>query len=138
MSKTPITIASVLAIGEDTLIKKQHAGGKSSIYKPELLDGLGEKEKRSARTKLRRKLENFLNTYVSIKADKPKVEALRTAWAQYAPMVYKDTKNILESNAGPEKLATAQQFLIDMGTIEATPKADKKKVVIKKSKPIVG
>lgn len=112
-------INAILAIGNETLVTKSR-GSRKSLYQESLFEGLEIKERKSLRVKLRRKFTQFLNSYEAVKSDTKGLESLKAAWGEYAAQVYQDTTDVIEANAGEERLALATEFIGVMGNIPTT------------------
>lgn len=107
------SLDSILSIGNQNLISKSGTK-KSSIYKEELFfDCKTDKEKKHLRIKLRRKLENFLDTFfvANTSKSKEKIELLKKDWKEYANMVYINSEIIADNNIKEEKRKLVDSFI---------------------------
>lgn len=118
------TVKNILAIGNENLIVNVRGG--ATIYKNELFVGLTDKEKKSIRVKLRRKLDNFQASALAYRKDKNKLDQLKKDWFTYAKEVYTDIQIIVDSNANELKRNSIKDFLVLMNETEKNVSVVKK------------
>ena len=106
-----ININDLLKIGNDVL-KHSQSNTKAGIYKPNLFEGMNDREKKSTRIKLRNKLQNYIETLQYWHEQKNEAQAKKTAsyFVEYANNVYNDVRILFESNTNELKQANISQF----------------------------
>lgn len=100
----------LLAIGNTSLDSKSGTNKGASIYKEELFTGMTDKERKAARIKLRRRLQNYLDTFFVHKNNKQRIAEVKKDWHSYATQIYKDINLIADSNSDKDKLKLVADF----------------------------
>lgn len=114
-----ISIDFLLKQSENSVLLQNSRGG-AILYNHSLFEGLNDKEKKHARIKLRRKLENFMNSAFEYNVTK-KIELLKQLkkeWTNYATQVYVDINNICDANASEQKRKDVKEFLQVINSIK--------------------
>lgn len=104
--------SEIMKVGNDVITRKQ--GKTKSVYKAELFTGASDKEKKSMRVKLRRKLSAFVEEYLKAEKNPEKMKALREAWQKYSQAVYTDVKHIYDGNTSDDNINLYKRFLTAM------------------------
>lgn len=100
----------VLNFGKEVLISNQK--NRKSIYKNSLFeDCKTDKEKKSLRIKLRRKLQNFLGTFLQIEKNPTKIKELQKVWKEYAKEVYNNVNEIVDNNSTQDNKELVKRFI---------------------------
>lgn len=100
----------VLNFGKEILIS--NSKNRKSIYKNSLFeDCKTDKEKKSLRIKLRRKLQNFLGTFLQIEKNPTKIKELQKVWKEYAKEVYNNVNEIVDNNSTQENKELVKRFI---------------------------
>lgn len=101
----------ILNIGNDLFSTSE----RKSIYKKEVFSECKtDKEKKSLRMKLRKKLDNFIAEFIASRNNANKLSELKTAWQKYAKEVYINVNQIVDANANTEKKQSISDFLAVM------------------------
>lgn len=101
----------ILNIGNDLFSTSE----RKSIYKKEIFfECKTDKEKKSLRMKLRKKLDNFIAEFIASRNNANKLSELKTAWQKYAKEVYINVNQIVDANANTEKKQSISDFLAVM------------------------
>lgn len=101
----------ILAIGNDIFSTNE----RKSIYRKEIFaECKTDKEKKTMRMKLRKKLDCFIAEFLSSSKNVEKRKLLKKAWQEYAKQVYINTSCIVDANANTEKKDTIKNFLLAM------------------------
>lgn len=109
---TTMDFSEIMKVGNDVITRKQ--GKTKSVYKTELFTGASDKEKKSMRVKLRRKLSAFVEEFLKAEKNPEKMKALREAWKKYSTAVYADVKHIYDGNTSDENINLYKRFLTAM------------------------
>lgn len=100
----------VLNFGKEILIS--NSKNRKSIYKNSLFeDCKSDKEKKSLRIKLRRKLQNFLGTFLQVEKNPTKIKELQKVWKEYAKEVYNNVNEIVDNNSTPDNKELVKRFI---------------------------
>ena len=100
----------VLNFGKEVLIS--NSKNRKSIYKNSLFeDCKSDKEKKSLRIKLRRKLQNFLGTFLQIEKNPTKIKELQKVWKEYAKEVYNNVNEIVDNNSTQDNKELVKRFI---------------------------
>lgn len=100
----------VLNFGKEILIS--NSKNHKSIYKNSLFeDCKTDKEKKSLRIKLRRKLQNFLGTFLQIEKNPTKIKELQKVWKEYAKEVYNNVNEIVDNNSTQDNKELVKRFI---------------------------
>lgn len=100
----------VLNFGKEILIS--NSKNRKSIYKNSLFeDCKTDKEKKSLRIKLRRKLQNFLGTFLQIEKNPTKIKELQKVWKEYAKEVYNNVNEIVDNNSTQDNKELVKRFI---------------------------
>lgn len=100
----------VLNFGKEILIS--NSKNRKSIYKNSLFeDCKSDKEKKSLRIKLRRKLQNFLGTFLQIEKNPTKIKELQKVWKEYAKEVYNNVNEIVDNNSTQDNKELVKRFI---------------------------
>lgn len=100
----------VLNFGKEILIS--NSKNRKSIYKNSLFDECkSDKEKKSLRIKLRRKLQNFLGTFLQIEKNPTKIKELQKVWKEYAKEVYNNVNEIVDNNSTQDNKELVKRFI---------------------------
>lgn len=100
----------VLNFGKEILIS--NSKNRKSIYKNSLFeDCKTDKEKKSLRIKLRRKLQNFLGTFLQVEKDPTKIKELQKVWKEYAKEVYNNVNEIVDNNSTQDNKELVKRFI---------------------------
>ena len=100
----------VLNFGKEILISKSK--NRKSIYKNSLFeDCKTDKEKKSLRIKLRRKLQNFLGTFLQVEKNPTKIKELQKVWKEYAKEVYNNVNEIVDNNSTQDNKELVKRFI---------------------------
>lgn len=100
----------VLNFGKEVLIS--NSKNRKSIYKNSLFeDCKTDKEKKSLRIKLRRKLQNFLGTFLQIEKNPTKIKELQKVWKEYAKEVYNNVNEIVDNNSTQDNKELVKRFI---------------------------
>lgn len=100
----------VLNFGKEILIS--NSKNRKSIYKNSLFeDCKTDKEKKSLRIKLRRKLQNFLGTFLQVEKNPTKIKELQKVWKEYAKEVYNNVNEIVDNNSLQDKKELVKRFI---------------------------
>ena len=100
----------VLNLGKEILIS--NSKNRKSIYKNSLFeDCKTDKEKKSLRIKLRRKLQNFLGTFLQVEKNPTKIKELQKVWKEYAKEVYNNVNEIVDSNSTQDNKELVKRFI---------------------------
>lgn len=101
----------ILNIGNDLFSTSE----RKSIYKKEIFSECKtDKDKKSLRMKLRKKLDNFIAEFIASRNNANKLSELKTAWQKYAKEVYINVNQIVDANANTEKKQSISDFLAVM------------------------
>lgn len=101
----------ILNIGNDLFSTSE----RKSIYKKEIFSECKtDKDKKSLRMKLRKKLDNFIAEFIASRNNVNKLSELKTAWQKYAKEVYINVNQIVDANANTEKKQSISDFLAVM------------------------
>ena len=91
----------VLNFGKEILIS--NSKNRKSIYKNSLFeDCKTDKEKKSLRIKLRRKLQNFLGTFLQVEKNPTKIKELQKVWKEY---------EIVDNNSTQDNKELVKRFI---------------------------
>jgi len=100
----------VLNFGKEILIS--NSKNRKSIYKNSLFDECkSDKEKKSLRIKLRKKLQNFLGTFLQIEKNPTKIKELQKVWKEYAKEVYNNVNEIVDNNSTQDNKELVKRFI---------------------------
>ena len=100
----------VLNFGKEILIS--NSKNSKSIYKNSLFeDCKTDKEKKSLRIKLRRKLQNFLGTFLQVEKNPTKIKELQKVWKEYAKEVYNNVNEIVDNNSTQDNKELVKRFI---------------------------
>lgn len=100
----------VLNFGKEILIS--NSKNRKSIYKNSLFDECkSDKEKKSLRIKLRRKLQNFLGTFLQVEKNPVKIKELQKVWKEYAKEVYNNVNEIVDNNSTQDNKELVKRFI---------------------------
>jgi hypothetical protein len=100
----------VLNFGKEILIS--NSKNRKSIYKNSLFeDCKSDKEKKSLRIKLRRKLQNFLGTFLQVEKNPTKIKELQKVWKEYAKEVYNNVNEIVDNNSTQDNKELVKRFI---------------------------
>lgn len=100
----------VLNFGKEILIS--NSKNRKSIYKNSLFeDCKTDKEKKSLRIKLRRKLQNFLGTFLQVEKNPTKIKELQKVWKEYAKEVYNNVNEIADNNSTQDNKELVKRFI---------------------------
>ena len=100
----------VLNFGKEILIS--NSKNRKSIYKNSLFeDCKTDKEKKSLRIKLRRKLQNFLGTFLQVEKNPTKIKELKKVWNEYAKEVYNNVNEIVDNNSTQDNKELVKRFI---------------------------
>lgn len=100
----------VLNFGKEILIS--NSKNRKSIYKNSLFeDCKTDKEKKSFRIKLRRKLQNFLGTFLQVEKNPTKIKELQKVWKEYAKEVYNNVNEIVDNNSTQDNKELVKRFI---------------------------
>lgn len=100
----------VLNFGKEILISDSK--NRKSIYKNSLFeDCKSDKEKKSLRIKLRRKLQNFLGTFLQVEKNPTKIKELQKVWKEYAKEVYNNVNEIVDNNSTQDNKELVKRFI---------------------------
>lgn len=100
----------VLNFGKEVLISNSKI--RKSIYKNSLFDECkSDKEKKSLRIKLRRKLQNFLGTFLQVEKNPTKIKELQKVWKEYAKEVYNNVNEIVDNNSTQDNKELVKRFI---------------------------
>ena len=100
----------VLNFGKEILIS--NSKNRKSIYKNSLFeDCKTDKEKKSLRIKLRRKLQNFLGTFLQVEKNPTKIKELQKVWKEYAKEVYNNVNEIVYNNSTQDNKELVKRFI---------------------------
>lgn len=100
----------VLNFGKEVLIS--NSKNRKSIYKNSLFDECkSDKEKKSLRIKLRRKLQSFLGTFLQVEKSPTKIKELQKVWKEYAKEVYNNVNEIVDNNSTQDNKELIKRFI---------------------------
>jgi hypothetical protein len=100
----------VLNFGKEVLIS--NSKNRKSLYKNSLFeDCKSDKEKKSLRIKLRRKLQNFLGTFLQVEKNPTKIKELQKVWKEYAKEVYNNVNEIVDNNSTQDNKELVKRFI---------------------------
>lgn len=100
----------VLNFGKEVLIS--NSKNRKSIYKNSLFeDCKTDKEKKSLRIKLRRKLQNFLGTFLQVEKNPTKIKEIQKVWKEYAKEVYNNVNEIVDNNSTQDNKELVKRFI---------------------------
>lgn len=100
----------ILNFGKEILIS--NSKNRKSIYKNSLFeDCKTDKEKKSLRIKLRRKLQNFLGTFLQVEKNPTKIKELQKVWKEYAKEVYNNVNEIVDNNSTQDNKELVKRFI---------------------------
>lgn len=100
----------VLNFGKEVLIS--NSKNRKSIYKNSLFeDCKSDKEKKSLRIKLRKKLQNFLGTFLQVEKNPTKIKELQKVWKEYAKEVYNNVNEIVDNNSTQDNKELVKRFI---------------------------
>lgn len=100
----------VLNFGKEILIS--NSKNRKSIYKNSLFDECkSDKEKKSLRIKLRRKLQSFLGTFLQVEKNPTKIKELQKVWKEYAKEVYNNVNEIVDNNSTQDNKELVKRFI---------------------------
>ena len=100
----------VLNFGKEVLIS--NSKNRKSIYKNSLFDECkSDKEKKSLRIKLRRKLQSFLGTFLQVEKNPVKIKELQKVWKEYAKEVYNNVNEIVDNNSTQDNKELVKRFI---------------------------
>lgn len=100
----------VLNFGKEILIS--NSKNRKSIYKNSIFDECkSDKEKKSLRIKLRRKLQNFLGTFLQVEKNPTKIKELQKVWKEYAKEVYNNVNEIVDNNSTQDNKELVKRFI---------------------------
>lgn len=104
------SVSDILKIGNTILTSEKNS--KQGIYKRELfLDCKDDKEKKSLRIKLRRKLKNFLGVFLQNEKNPEKISEIKKEWQNYAKQVYNNVEIIMDGNTSNDNAELCKRFL---------------------------
>lgn len=104
------SVSDILKIGNTILTSEKNS--KQGIYKRELFsDCKGDKEKKSLRIKLRRKLKNFLGAFLQNEKNPEKISEIKKEWQNYAKQVYNNVEIIMDGNTSNDNAELCKRFL---------------------------
>lgn len=104
------SVSDILKIGNTILTSEKNS--KQGIYKGELfLDCKDDKEKKSLRIKLRRKLKNFLGAFLQNEKNPEKISEIKKEWQNYAKQVYNNVEIIMDGNTSNDNAELCKRFL---------------------------
>lgn len=106
-----VTTLDAISAKIPTQVLKGATSMRNSIYKAEIFEGLSDKEKKSARRKLRRNRDAFIATFLECGKDLAKLKALQKQWAEYASQVYNNIGYIFEKNTVEDNQDICQKFV---------------------------
>lgn len=100
----------VLNFGKEVLIS--NSKNRKSIYKNSLFEECkSDKEKKSLRIKLRRKLQSFLGTFLQVEKNPTKIKELQKVWKEYAKEVYNNVNEIVDNNSAQDNKELVKRFI---------------------------
>ena len=100
----------VLNFGKEILIS--NSKNRKSIYKNSLFENCkSDKEKKILRIKLRRKLQNFLGTFLQVEKNPAKIKELQKVWKEYAKEVYNNVNEIVDNNSTQDNKELVKRFI---------------------------
>lgn len=100
----------VLNFGKEVLIS--NSKNRKSIYKNSLFEECkSDKEKKSLRIKLRRKLQSFLGTFLQVEKNPTKIKELQKVWKEYAKEVYNNVNEIVDNNSTQDNKELVKRFI---------------------------
>ena len=100
----------VLNFGKEVLIS--NSKNRKSIYKNSLFEECkSDKEKKSLRIKLRRKLQSFLGTFLQVEKNPTKIKELQKVWKEYAKEVYNNINEIVDNNSTQDNKELVKRFI---------------------------
>lgn len=100
----------VLNFGKEILIS--NSKNRKNIYKNSLFENCkSDKEKKSLRIKLRRKLQNFLGTFLQVEKNPAKIKELQKVWKEYAKEVYNNVNEIVDNNSTQDNKELVKRFI---------------------------
>ena len=106
------SISAILNETSKSNVLKASAKSKTGIYKKEIFaECQTDKEKKSLRIKLRRKLDQFIGAYLANKNKPEGLKELKEVWQNYAKQIYEDTKIICDNNSDADKQKLVEKFL---------------------------
>ena len=70
-----------------------------------------DKEKKSLRIKLRRKLKNFLGAFLQNEKNPEKISEIKKDWQNYAKQVYNNVEIIMDGNTSNDNAELCKRFL---------------------------
>ena len=109
-TNTKPSVSDILKIGNTILTSEKNS--KQGIYKMELfLDCKDDKEKKSLRIKLRRKLKNFLGAFLQNEKNPEKISEIKKEWQNYAKQVYNNVEIIMDGNTSNDNAELCKRFL---------------------------
>ena len=113
MENKKFSISEILNQTSKSSVLKSFSKSKIGIYKKEIFSECQtDKEKKSLRIKLRRKLDQFLGAYLAANKNKPEeLKELQQVWQNYAKQIYEDTKIICDNNSDADKQKLVEKFL---------------------------
>lgn len=101
----------ILAIGNEIFSTNE----RKSIYRKEIFaECKTDKEKKSLRVKLRKKLDSFIAEFIATSKNEEKRKTLKKVWQEYAKQVYINSTIIVDANVNTEKKDTIKNFLLAM------------------------
>lgn len=104
------SVSDILKIGNTILTSEKNS--KQGIYKRELFsDCKDDKEKKSLRIKLRRKLKNFLGAFLQNEKNPEKISEIKKEWQNYAKQVYNNVEIIMDGNTSNDNAELCKRFL---------------------------
>lgn len=106
-----VTTLDAISAKIPTQVLKGSTSMRNSIYKAEIFEGLTDKEKKSARRKLRRNRDAFIATFLECGKDLAKLKALQKQWTEYASQVYNNISYIFEKNTVEDNQDICQKFV---------------------------
>lgn len=100
----------ILNFGKEVLIS--NSKNRKSIYKNSLFEECkSDKEKKSLRIKLRRKLQSFLGTFLQVEKNPTKIKELQKVWKEYAKEVYNNVNEIVDNNSTQDNKELVKRFI---------------------------
>lgn len=112
MENKKFSISAILNETSKSNVLKTSSKAKTGIYKKEVFSECQtDKEKKSLRIKLRRKLDQFLGAYLANKNKPNELKELKQVWQEYAKQVYEDVKIICDNNSEADKQKLVEKFL---------------------------
>lgn len=75
------------------------------------MDCKDDKEKKSLRIKLRRKLKNFLGAFLQNEKNPEKISEIKKEWQNYAKQVYNNVEIIMDGNTSNDNAELCKRFL---------------------------